>query len=237
MKTSIEWAGQVGYNTAWEWQKALVAERTENPNLAGKILLLEHPPTYTVGRNGRLDNLLLDKATLIQRGFTFHHADRGGDITYHGPGQLVAYPILNLHHIYPRFGLSRIPLYVRDLEEIVIRTLTHFGIDGLRYKGNRGVWVETTNGLSKIAAIGVRVNRKGITSHGFALNVSTNLAHFDGIIPCGIQDHGMTSIEAMLGIAIPMADITSPLSEAFSKVLKLETTQTLRVSKTLRVST
>ncbi len=222
MKTMIEWAGQVEYNTAWEWQKALVAERTDDPDLAGKILLLEHPPTYTVGRNGRLDNLLLDKTTLTERGFTLHHVDRGGDITYHGPGQLVAYPILNLHHIYPRFGLSRIPLYVRDLEEIVIQTLAHFDIDGLRYKGNRGVWVETGSGLSKIAAIGVRVNRKAITSHGFALNVSTNLAHFDGIIPCGIQDHGMTSMEAMLDTTIPIENLVPLISEAFSNVLGVE---------------
>ncbi len=219
MKTNIEWAGQVQYDAAWEWQKALVAERTDDPDLAGKILLLEHPPTYTLGRNGRLENLLWDKITLAEQGFTLHHTDRGGDITYHGPGQIVAYPILNLHHIYERFGLSRVALYVRDLEEVVIQTLTHYDIDGLRYKGNRGVWVETGNGLSKIAAIGVRVNRKGITSHGFALNVSTNLTHFDGIIPCGIQDHGMTSIEAFLGTAIPLTEIIPHLSEAFGNVL------------------
>ncbi|MCP4419427.1 MAG: lipoyl(octanoyl) transferase LipB, partial [Chloroflexi bacterium] len=222
MKTIIEWLGQVQYDLAWEWQNGLVTERTDNPDLDGKILLLEHPPTYTLGRNGRLENLLWNEATLAEKGFTIHHTDRGGDITYHGPGQLVAYPILNLYHVYKRFGLSRIALYVRDLEEIVIQTLANYGINGLRYKGNRGVWVETANGLSKIAAIGVRVNRKGITSHGFALNVTTNLAHFDGIIPCGIQDHGVTSMEAILGNTIPLTDLIPHLSDAFSTVLGVE---------------
>ena len=221
MKTTIEWAGRVQYDRAWEWQKGLVAERTINPDLEGKILLLEHPPTYTLGRNGRSENLLWNEATLAEKGFTLHRTDRGGDITYHGPGQLVAYPILNLHHIYKRFGLSRIPLYVRDLEEIIIQTLANYGIDGLRYKGNRGVWVETDSGLSKIAAIGVRVNRKGITSHGFALNVTTNLAHFEGIIPCGIQDHGVASMEAMLGYAIPLTELIPHLAEAFDNVLEM----------------
>jgi lipoyl(octanoyl) transferase len=230
MKLIVEWLGQVSYDLAWEWQKALVAERIEDPNLDAKILLLEHPPTFTLGRNGRVDNLLWNEKMLAEKGFTLHHVDRGGDITYHGPGQLVAYPILNLHNVYSRFSLSRVPLYVRDLEEVVIQTLAHFGVDGLRYKGHRGVWVETASGLSKIAAIGVRINHKGITSHGFALNVTTDLTHFDGIIPCGIQDHGVTSIEAILGYAIPLTDLIPHLSEAFSKVFGLEIPQPLGAS-------
>ncbi|MCP5094936.1 MAG: lipoyl(octanoyl) transferase, partial [Chloroflexi bacterium] len=119
MNAHVEWAGRVDYGEAWDLQKRLVAERVESPDLAGQILLLEHPPTYTLGKGGRIENLLWDETTLRENGFTLHRVDRGGDITYHGPGQLVGYPILNLHHIYKRFGLSRVPLYVRDLEEVI----------------------------------------------------------------------------------------------------------------------
>ncbi|MCP5101481.1 MAG: lipoyl(octanoyl) transferase LipB, partial [Chloroflexi bacterium] len=152
--------------------------------------------------------------------------DRGGDITYHGPGQLVGYPILNLHHIYKRFGLSRVPLYVRDLEEVIIQVVGAYDITAQRLKGNRGVWVETADGLNKIAAIGVRVHAQGITSHGFALNVTTNLSHFEGIVPCGIADHGVTSMADVLGQPIPITDLIPHVAAAFKQVMGLETAVT-----------
>jgi lipoyl(octanoyl) transferase len=232
MYAQVEWAGQVDYGEAWDLQKHLVAERVESPDLAGQILLLEHPPSYTLGKNGRIENLLWDKDTLDENGFTLHRVDRGGDITYHGPGQLVGYPILNLHHIYNRFGLSRVPLYVRDLEEVIIRVVGAYGIAAQRWKGNRGVWVETDSGLNKIAAIGVRVNVQGITSHGFALNVTTDLSHFDGIIPCGISDHGVTSMEAVLGKHIPLTELIPHVAAAFRDVLGVETAVTSQLIHT-----
>jgi lipoate-protein ligase B len=185
-------------------------------------LLLEHPHTYTLGRRGKMENLLWDEATLAERGVSVHRVDRGGDITYHGPGQLVGYPILNLAHL-GRYGLSRIRAYVHDLEEMLIQVIAPFGITGQRYDGFTGVWVDTPDGLEKIAAIGVYINNRGITSHGFALNVAPDLAYFSGIVPCGIADHGVTSMEKVLATSFLTTDLIPHVLAAFEQVFQVET--------------
>ena len=223
MHIDVAWLGQVDYLAAWEQQKMLAAERIADPELRGKLLLLEHSPTYTLGRNGRLQNLLLSEDELNERNIAFYHVDRGGDITYHGPGQLVGYPILSLKRVYDQPGLGMVQRYVTDLEEVLIQTLDQFGILARRFTGNRGVWVETANGLAKIAAIGVRIQRGGITSHGFALNVNPDLAYFDNIIPCGIQDHGVVSMAQLLPTAVTIADVLPHLISAFSTVFQVKT--------------
>lgn len=219
------WAGTVPYDTAWNWQKELVAMLSETAvSPPHHLLLLEHPPTYTLGRRGTLDHLLLDEAQLKANGFTLRWVDRGGDITYHGPGQLVGYPILNLKQIFARRGYERpdLHLYLRDLEEVIIQALAEFNIQGWRYKGYTGVWVDSPRGPEKIAAIGIRVNTKGISSHGFALNVQPNLGHFRHIIPCGIQEHGVTSMSQVRERPFTITDLIPPILTAFHNIFNLK---------------
>jgi lipoate-protein ligase B len=221
----VEWAGRVEYLAAWEWQKRLVAERAQSER-PDRLLLLEHPPTYTLGRAGRRENLLLDEKACAQAGIAVHWVDRGGDITYHGPGQLVGYPILNLRRLYGRLGLARPDLhrYLRDLEEVLIRTIAHFGVEGRRYPGYTGVWVEAAGGPRKVAAIGIRVNSQGISSHGFALNGGPELGHFEGIIPCGIREHGVTSLAQLLGRPLDVVELLAPATAAFADVFQTAVT-------------
>ena len=218
---NIEWAGRLDYERAWDWQKKLVAERDLSPELDDKLLLLEHPPTYTLGRHGRLENLLLDQSTLDELGFSVHRVDRGGDITYHGPGQLVGYPILNLKRLYGA-GIGRIRQYVSNLEDMLIQVLEYYAITGERFEGHRGVWVTTEQGMKKVAAIGIHVTARGISSHGFALNVNPDLNHFSGIIPCGIQDFGVTSMVEILGTPLQVTDVYPHVIDAFNRVMSLE---------------
>ena len=221
MMLDIKWAGQLNYERAWDWQKRLVAERELDSALDDKLLLLEHPPTYTLGRHGLLDNLLLDQASLDEQGFSVHRVDRGGDITYHGPGQLVGYPILNLKRQYGA-GIGRIRQYVSSLEDVLIQVLAGFAIRGERFENHRGVWVMTEQGMKKVAAIGIHVTAKGISSHGFALNVDPDLNHYSGIIPCGIQDYGVTSMAEILGNPLRVTDVIPGVIDAFGKVMSLE---------------
>ena len=218
---NIEWAGRLDYERAWDWQKKLVTEREMSPELDDILLLLEHPPTYTLGRHGRLDNLLLDEATLDELGFSVHRVDRGGDITYHGPGQLVGYPILNLKRLYGA-GIGRIRQYVTGLEDMLIQVLESYAIKGERFEGHRGVWVRTDQDMKKIAAIGIHVTASGISSHGFALNINPDMSHYSGIVPCGIQDFGVTSMTEILGTPLQVTDVYPRLIDAFSTVLSLE---------------
>ncbi len=190
--------GQVSYREAWALQDRLVQQRSQQPGTPDRLLLLEHPHTYTLGTSGHDRNLLLTEAELAERGIEVHHIDRGGDITYHGPGQLVVYPILQ----FPRGeeGLrTYVTDYVRGLEQVVIDTLSDFGIVGRPVPGLPGVWVQSPAGEQKVCALGVRINVKAVTKHGFALNINTDLAYFKGIIPCGIQDKGVTSMARLLG--------------------------------------
>jgi lipoyl(octanoyl) transferase len=184
--------GRVDYASALDLQRRLVEAR-HSGRIANTLLLLEHPPVLTLGRNSSRSNILASDEFLAYRGVEIHEINRGGDVTYHGPGQLVGYPILDLRSFTPRLGAVD---YVRHLEEALIRACGDFGIPTQRIKGRTGVW--TLPGGStpekKIAAIGVHISR-GITSHGFALNVTTDLRDFDLIVPCGISDRTVTSLE------------------------------------------
>ncbi len=216
-----EWCGRVDYLTAWAWQKSFVEARTTDPNLPGRLLLLEHPPTFTLGTRGKMANLLASKDRLAAEGIAVHQVDRGGDITYHGPGQLVAYPILNLKKMSRQKGID-LHGYVRSLEEVIIEALRPFGIAGRRLPGFTGVWVKHGPELLKVAAIGVRVNTKGISSHGFALNVAPNMDHFNLIIPCGIQNHGVVALSELLEGPITVEALLEPIVAAFARVFQVD---------------
>ena len=199
-------------------QKALAAQRHDGET-SDVLLLLEHPPTLTLGRAAHRENLLADEAELRRQGVAIIESDRGGDITYHGPGQLVGYPILNLQAA-PH--LPDLHDYLRKLEEVLIRTLAHFGLTAGRFPGYTGVWLHLdTPAPVKIAAIGVKVSR-WITQHGFALNVAPNLAHFDWIVPCGIRDYGVTSLAHELNRDITIAEVLPFVIAEFSEVFGVE---------------
>lgn len=223
MTVEVTWAGCLDYVFAWEKQKALVAELSHCPERDGDLLLLEHPPTYTLGRNGHRENLLLDETALKEQGIAFYHVDRGGDITYHGPGQLVGYPILNLKQLYSAYSLGLVRRYVVDLEETLIQAIAPFGLVGQRYENHRGVWIETEAGFAKIAAIGIRISSGGITSHGFALNVAPNMGHFAGIIPCGLEGYAVTSMADLLKRPITVAEVLPHVITAFGRVFNTTT--------------
>jgi lipoyl(octanoyl) transferase len=194
--------GQIGYQAGLDLQAALVEDRRAG-RIGDTLLLLEHPPVITLGARTRhgAKHIIASEEELQSHGVTVHETGRGGDVTYHGPGQLVGYPIFDLKP--DRCDVHR---YVRDLEEALILALRTFGIEGRRVKGLSGVWVGPEGRERKIAAIGVRISR-WITSHGFALNVATDLRHFQLIVPCGIADRGVTSVEDEVGRDVPMAAI------------------------------
>jgi lipoyl(octanoyl) transferase len=204
--------GRVGYGDGLELQARLVDERRSGA-IGDTLLLLEHPPVITLGvkTRGGTANIVATPEALAAEGVEVFETGRGGDITYHGPGQLVGYPILDLKP--DRCDVHR---YVRDIEEALIIALREFGIEGRRVEGRTGVWVGAAGREEKIAAIGVRISR-WITSHGFALNVSTNLKHFRLIVPCGITDRGVTSIERFLGRAVPMSDVENAVVRGFEQ--------------------
>ncbi len=184
-------AGQVDYSLAHRLQLAL-REKVEVENTPGFFLLMEHPPVFTLGRGASRDHLLVDENTLEKEGIRIYEVERGGDITYHGPGQIVGYPIINLN-----FWEKDVHLFLRSLEEVIIRFLRRFEVEAFRLPPYTGVWVRR-EAPQKIAAIGIAVKR-WITYHGFALNISTFLPHFGYIVPCGIIDKGVTSLEHITG--------------------------------------
>jgi lipoyl(octanoyl) transferase len=200
--------GTVDYRLAWALQQRLVADR-QSGDVADTVLLLEHPPVYTLGRRASETNVLLDASDLEQAGIDVVAVDRGGDVTYHGPGQLVVYPLIRLS------GQRHVVDFVRALEEVAIRALATLGVVGQRREGLTGVWV----GREKIVAIGVRVGAGGVTSHGLALNVSPDLAHFAGIVPCGLATEGVTSLAA-LGVSADMAQARAAIRGALGEVLE-----------------
>lgn len=208
--------GLVGYAAAWDLQRRLVAARKAGA-VPDVLLLCEHPHVITLGRNGKREHLHASEPLLRQMGVEFHGTDRGGDITYHGPGQLVGYPILNLGAIR-----RDVVWYVRQLEEVLIRASANFGIAAHRSPGRTGVWVDVPGGEEKLAAIGVHLSR-WVTSHGFAYNVSTDLRYFDLIVPCGITDSRPTSLERLLGRAVGVAETVPRIVERFGEVFGLET--------------
>ncbi len=201
--------GRVPYAEAWDMQKRLQARlvRAKRAALPERIphvlLLVEHPPVYTIGKSGDERNLLLPPAELAARGVSFYHVERGGDVTFHGPGQIVAYPILDLGRFF-----TDMHRYMRTLEESIIRTCADHGVTGGRVKGRTGVWIgpDRRGPERKIAALGVQCSR-WVTMHGLALNVNTDLAYFGGIVPCGIADRGVTSLAQELGHAMDMGAV------------------------------
>ena len=215
MITNVLYLGRVAYATALQLQRTLQdmrkADRIENT-----LLLLEHPPVITLGRNARLDNVLAPPEFLAQRGVELFEIDRGGDVTFHGPGQLVAYPIFDLRAFDPRIGAVE---YVRRLEEVLIRTCGDYGIGTQRMKGLTGVWTYALRNKpeAKIAAIGVHISR-GVTTHGFALNVTTDLDYFSLIVPCGISGRPVTSIQRELQKPLTLEDVATAASRNFGRV-------------------
>lgn len=201
---SVVQLGRVDYATALNLQRTLVGLRKAG-QVTDTLLLLEHPPVITLGRNAKRANVLVSDDQLARSGVELFECDRGGDVTYHGPGQLVGYPIFDLRGFTPRIGAVD---FIRKLEEVLIRTCADFGIATHRVPGRTGVW--TLRSEAKVAAIGVHISR-GVTSHGFALNVSSNLDHFKLIVPCGIGDKPVTSMDLALGHAYPGIAVT-PLS-------------------------
>ncbi len=215
--------GLIDYKKAWDYQEELfakaIAQRAASDELlSGYLLFCQHPHVYTLGKNGRDINLLISNEMLKQIGATYYHINRGGDITYHGPGQIVAYPIFDLE-------LLKISLkdYIHKLEEAVIETLQHFGIQSSRLPEATGVWLDVgkPGKERKICAIGVRASRY-ITMHGLAFNVNTNLSYFNYINPCGFVDKGVTSLQNELGQEVDINLVQAKLKVMFSEVFNIE---------------
>ncbi len=202
--------GLVDYLEAWTLQRQLVEARTAG-RVPDTLLLLEHPPTYTIGATGNASHLLVSQEELGRLGIAVHCVDRGGDITYHGPGQLVGYPVFDISE--RRGGPLR---YLRELEGVLVEALGCLGVKSGLLRHHTGVWV----GEEKIAAIGVKVTARHITSHGFALNVNPDLDHFAHIIPCGIRDKGVTSLARLLGHEISVRAVADQVVAAFGRVFR-----------------
>jgi lipoyl(octanoyl) transferase len=209
--------GLIGYCEAWELQQRLVQARKAGW-IEDVLLLCEHPHVITLGRNGKREHLLASEQVLRQKGVEFQASNRGGDITYHGPGQIVGYPILNLGAIRKDVGW-----YVRMLEEAMIRATADFGMVAERVAGKTGIWVRRAPGAAeeKLGAIGVHLSR-WVTSHGFAYNVATDLRYFDLIVPCGIAGRKATSLEKILDRAVTRAEVAPLLIQNFGEVFELE---------------
>jgi lipoyl(octanoyl) transferase len=227
----IQDLGVIEYQPAWDYQEQLLQENVRIKQAKGRgeipadgavttnhFLFCEHPPVYTLGKSGHMENLLLNEEQLADKGITFVPTNRGGDITYHGPGQVVGYPILDLEHFFTDIGK-----YLRLLEEVVIRTLAEYGIRGDRSPGETGVWLDPGDPekARKICAMGVRCSR-WITMHGFALNVNTDLNYFGNIIPCGIVDKKVAAMQEELGREIPLAEVKEKLLQHFAEVFEAE---------------
>jgi lipoyl(octanoyl) transferase len=222
--------GLIAYKEAWDLQESLlkvavdlkIENRKQNTAVlpAQYLLFCEHPHVYTLGKSGAAENLLLDQAHLDQIEAQFFKINRGGDITYHGPGQLVMYPIFDLEQFF-----TDIHQYLRFLEEAVIQTLAHFGIEATRFEGLTGVWLDPESpNARKICAMGVKCSR-WITMHGIALNVNPDLSYFGNIVPCGIQDKAVTSMSAELGCQIDMNEVREVLSQQMASLFNYQITQ------------
>ncbi|MGD0322197.1 MAG: lipoyl(octanoyl) transferase LipB [Terriglobia bacterium] len=211
MLCHLEQLGLVDYEDGLRLQRELVARRKAG-TIPDTLLLLEHPHVYTLGRNAKTENLLISAEQLAARGAQVFEIDRGGDVTYHGPGQLVGYPILDLAQ-----HRRDIAWYMRCLEEVLIAVAGEYGLEAGRLAGAPGVWV----GNDKLAAMGVHISR-WVTSHGFAFNVNTDLSYFDWIVPCGLRDKGVTSLQKLLGRRVEMEEVTEKVVRRFGRVFELE---------------
>ena len=214
--------GKSSFSDAWKYQedifKKIIDQKIKNRSSENKIetnnflIITEHNPVYTIGKSGNLSNLLLNDDELTASGIEFYKINRGGDITYHGPGQIMGYPIIDLDNFF-----TDINLYLRKLEEVIINTLKSYDLNGFTIKGETGVWVKDNNGLSKkVCAFGIRASR-WVTMHGFSFNVNPELSHFKNIIPCGIKDKGVTSISELINNNIEMNKIKKVLFDNFAE--------------------
>ncbi len=230
--------GAMDYKKAWDYQEALLqqnlkvkqayssqfSEQKEGPDVhsglvtRNYLLFVEHPPVYTLGKSGKPEHILISNDQLAEKGIQFFHTNRGGDITFHGPQQIVGYPILDLEKFYTDIGR-----YLRELEEVIILTLAEYGITGGRSAGETGVWIDAhiKGKERKICALGVRCSR-WVTMHGFALNVNTDLGYFDHIIPCGIQNKKVASMKEELGREIDVEEVKEKIKRNFEKVFHAE---------------
>ncbi|MFP3855224.1 MAG: lipoyl(octanoyl) transferase LipB [Anaerolineales bacterium] len=220
------WLGRISYRRAWILQSRL-AEAIAAGKQPPALLLLEHPHTYTLGRSGSWDNLLWDQQQIIKKGVEVHEADRGGDITYHGPGQLVAYPLLPLGQVDAEGHLPGPDFhgYLRKLELILIQALAKWGIEAAPIEGLTGVWVDSSGSVedhsqlpAKIGAIGVKIDANGVSRHGFALNVDPDMSYWKGIVPCGILNYPVTSIANELAAVPSMDEVRAEILRQFAKV-------------------
>lgn len=225
--------GKIEYGAAWDMQEeilqqnlAIKAARYTNPDTPGTalpettnhLLFCEHPHVYTLGKSGHMENLLLNDSRLKELNVSFYKTNRGGDITYHGPGQIVGYPILDLEQFFTDLGK-----YMRSLEEVIIRTLAHYGIKGDRLPGATGVWLDPDipQKARKICAMGVRCSR-WVTMHGFAFNINTDLQYFNYIVPCGITDKSVTSLEKELDRKVDEEEVKEILRTEFGHIFNAE---------------
>jgi lipoyl(octanoyl) transferase len=219
--------GLLDYQQAWDRQEQVFSEtvqaKTQNRNnnttdpVKNHLIFVEHPHVYTLGKSGKPENLLLDEAGLKRKNASYYKINRGGDITYHGPGQLVGYPILDLDNFF-----TDIHLYLRTLEEAVILTLADYGIKGGRYEGYTGVWLDADNERArKICAMGVRCSR-WVTMHGLAFNVNTDLSYFKNIVPCGIDDKDVTSMERELRYKLDIDEVKQKLKIHIAELFEME---------------
>ncbi len=214
------------YGEAWKYQEELLLQNTSIKSDAAKnntiaetahhLLFCEHPPVFTLGKSGKEEHVLISKEELLKRNIGYYPTNRGGDITFHGPGQIVGYPILDLEKFYRDIGK-----YLRALEEVIILTLAHYGISGERSQGETGVWIDAKIKIKarKICAMGVRCSR-WVTMHGFALNVNTDLSYFSSIVPCGIPDKQVTSLSKELGADLDMGEVKNIIKTNFENVFE-----------------
>ncbi|WP_299109028.1 lipoyl(octanoyl) transferase LipB [uncultured Tenacibaculum sp.] len=226
-KIRISDLGKKDYKETWDYQTDLLENiiqlkkerRNGNTEIItpNHFLFVEHPHVYTLGKSGDLENLLLNEKQLEEKGATFYKINRGGDITYHGPGQIVGYPILDLENFF-----TDIHKYLRLLEEAIILTIGEYGLKGVRSEGETGVWLDVgTPFARKICAMGIRASR-WVTMHGFALNVNVNLGYFDNIIPCGIRGKAVTSMDVELGRKIDEEEVKSKILYHFKELFEVE---------------
>jgi len=231
--------GRMDYKKAWDYQEQLLHENVQkksvatfasddlpdlpstDPGTTHYLLFVEHPSVYTLGKSGKMEHVLINEEDRKNKGIEFFHTNRGGDITFHGPGQIVGYPILDLEKFYTDIGK-----YLRNLEEVIIRVMAHYGLKGERSPGETGVWLnpDVKGKERKICAMGVRCSR-WITMHGFAFNVNTNLQYFDQIIPCGIVNKRVTSLENELGYLLEIDLVKALVMREFESVFQVEVVQ------------
>lgn len=212
--------GSQPYRETWDLQEQLLQHNLgkkgsgQAAHTRHYLLFVEHPPVYTLGKSGHMEHVLISEEERVQRGIEFYKTNRGGDITFHGPQQLVGYPILDLEKLYTDIGR-----YLRELEEVIILTMAHYGLQGERSAGETGVWLEPgiRGRERKICAMGVRCSR-WVTMHGFAFNVNTNLDYFNYIVPCGIRQKAVTSLEKELGRAVDMTELKEVVKQSFEAV-------------------